>query len=177
MADNPTKSPVPVEKKISEPTAMRGGWPSIESLRREMDHLFDSFYKGWPFGPARAGMEPFLGRGTSVLVAPAIDVAETEKGYELSAELPGMDEKDIEIKLANGMLTIGGEKKESREEKDKGYHLSERRYGYFQRAFQVPDGVDVDKIEANFAKGVLTVKLPKSAEAQKAAKRIAVKAA
>ena len=108
---------------------------------------------------------------------PAVDIAETDKAYEITAELPGMDEKNIEVKFADGVLTIKGEKKEEKEEKKKDYYLSERSYGSFQRSFQVPDGVDTDKIEATFKKGVLTVTLPKSAEAQKAAKKIDVKAA
>ena len=87
-----------------------------------------------------------------------------------------MDEKSIEVKFSDGMLTIKGEKEETKEEKEKDYHLSERRYGSFQRTFGVPDGVDANKIEATFTKGVLTVVLPKSAEAQKAEKKIAVKA-
>ena len=107
---------------------------------------------------------------------PAVDVAEREKQYEITAELPGLDENNIEVKVANGTLTIKGEKREEKEDKKKDYYLSERRYGSFRRSFSVPDGVDTDKIEANFKKGVLTVILPKSAEAQKQEKKIAVKA-
>ena len=106
-----------------------------------------------------------------------MDLVEKDGEYEITAELPGIDEKNVEIKLANQMLTIKGEKEDSKEEKRKDYYLSERRYGSFQRSFQVPEGVDVDKIEANFAKGVLTVKLPKTAAAKKAEKKITVKAA
>ena len=83
-----------------------------------------------------------------------------------------MDEKNIDVKFSDGVLTIKGEKEEVKEEKKKDYYLSERSFGSFQRAFQVPDGVDADKIEANFKKGVLTVTMPKSAEAQKSAKKI-----
>jgi len=81
------------------------------------------------------------------------------------------------VKFSDGVLTIKGEKQEEKEEKKKDYYLNERNYGSFQRTFQVPDGVDSDKIEASFKKGVLTVTLPKSAEAQKSEKKIAVKAA
>ena len=106
---------------------------------------------------------------------PAIDVTETDKAYEIAAELPGMDEKNVEVKVADDILTIKGEKQEGKEEKTKDYHLSERSFGSFQRAFQVPSGVDTDKIDAKFSKGVLTVTLPKSTEAQKAEKKITVK--
>jgi HSP20 family protein len=88
-----------------------------------------------------------------------------------------MDEKNIDVKFANGVLTIKGEKEDEKEEKQKDYYVRERSYGSFERSFQVPDGVDGDKIEANFKKGVLTLTLPKSAEAQKAEKKITVKAA
>ncbi len=88
-----------------------------------------------------------------------------------------MDEKNIEVKLANGGLTIRGEKAEEKEEKKKDYYLHERRFGSFERCFAVPEGVDTDKIEANFRKGVLTVTLPKKPEAIKPEKKIEVKAA
>ncbi|HLH49508.1 MAG TPA: Hsp20/alpha crystallin family protein [Roseiarcus sp.] len=109
--------------------------------------------------------------------APAVDVAEKEKAFEVTAELPGIDQNNVEVKLANDVLTIKGEKKQETEEKKKNYYMSERRYGSFERSFQVPEGVDQDKIEASFNKGVLTVTLPKSVEAQKSAKTITVKAA
>jgi HSP20 family protein len=110
-------------------------------------------------------------------LAPAIDLVEKDDSYDMSAELPGIDEKNIEIKLANHTLTIKGEKSDEKEEKRKDYYLSERRFGSFQRSFQLPEGVDTNKIEATFAKGVLKVTLPKSAEAKNAEKTIAVKAA
>lgn len=89
----------------------------------------------------------------------------------------GLDEKNIEVKLANGGLTIKGEKLEEKDEKKKDYYLHERHLGSFERCFRVPEGVDTDKIEADFKKGVLTVTLPKKPEAQKSEKKIAVKAA
>ena len=106
---------------------------------------------------------------------PAVDIVEKDKDYEITAELPGMDESNIDVKFADGVLTIKGEKKEEREEKKKDYYVSERRYGSFQRSFPVPESVDANKIEAKFVNGVLTIKLPKSAEAQKNEKKIAIK--
>jgi HSP20 family protein len=109
--------------------------------------------------------------------APAVDIAETDKGYEITAELPGMDESNIGVKFADGTLTIKGEKRGEKEEKNKDWYLSERRYGSFQRSFGVPDGVDTDKIEANFKNGVLTVTLPKTPQAQRSEKKIAIRKA
>jgi len=120
---------------------------------------------------------PFWRREVTWPAAPAVDFTDTEKAYELTAELPGIDEKDIEVKVANGILSIKGEKQEEKEEKKKDYYLRERNFGSFERSFQLPDSVDTDKIEASFKKGVLTVTLPKKPGAQTAAKKIDVKAA
>jgi len=138
--------------------------------------LFEDFAGGaWrsPFG--RSFSDRHAWRAMSTM--PAVDVTETDKAFEIAAELPGMEEKNIEVSVSDGVLTIKGEKQEDKEEKKKDYYLSERTYGSFQRSFEVPKGVDLDKIEASFKKGVLTVTLPKTAEAQKAEKKIAVKSA
>ena len=107
---------------------------------------------------------------------PAVDVSETDKAYEITTELPGMDEKSVDVKLANGMLTLRGEKQDTKEESKKDYYMRERSFGSFERTFAVPDDVDTDKIEASFKNGVLSVTLPKSAEAQKSEKKIQIKA-
>ncbi|CDX21322.1 Small heat shock protein C2 [Mesorhizobium sp. ORS 3324] len=178
MAEVATKLPVKTEKKAP---ARPDNWMGpFESLRREIDHLFDDFH---PFDFRLPSTRSFFGRELPALrgiewpVAPAMDLVEKANEYEITAELPGIDEKNVEIKLANHTLTIKGEKKEDKEEKEKDYYLSERRYGSFQRSFQLPEGVDADKIDATFNKGILTVKLPKTTEAQKAEKKITVKAA
>jgi HSP20 family protein len=174
MAEAATKLPVKNEEnKTERPTE----WRPFESLRREIEHLFDDFQLGpsrSPFG--RTLFEPFR-RGEMGWKTPAVDVVEKEKAYEITAELPGMDESNIDVKFSDGTLTIKGEKREEKEEKKKDYYLSERRYGSFQRSFSVPDGVDGDKIEAGFKNGVLTVTLPKTPEAQKSEKKIAIKKA
>lgn len=173
-----TKMPVKTEKSVA-PAPKAGEWAPFEGLRREIDRLFDEFHPfGWRLPTARSIFDieaPRL-RGEWA-VAPAMDLVEKEKEYEITAELPGIDEKSVEIKVANRALTIKGEKTEEKEEKQKDYYLSERRYGSFQRSFALPDGIDADRIEARFAKGVLTVTLPKTADAQKAEKKIDVKAA
>ena len=150
----------------------------MESLRREIDRLFDDFDWGARFPSFRHSIldaEPFRRRDRMFTSSPAVDIAETEKAYEITAELPGLDGKDIEVKSANGCLTIKGEKQVEKDEKKKDFHLHERRFGAFERVFRLPDGVDADRIEATFKKGVLAVTLPKTPEAQKAEKKITVK--
>ena len=172
MAEAVTKLPVKTEEE--RPLALRERHP-FERLRREMDRLFDEFDWRSPFRRSVFDIEPLWRRELSWATTPAVDIVEQDKAYEVTAELPGMDDKNIEVKVANGMLTIKGEKKEEKEEKRKDYYHSERRYGSFERRFQIPEGVDTGKIDASFKKGVLTVTLPKTVEAQATEKKIAVK--
>jgi HSP20 family protein len=177
MAEPANKVPVEV-KNAERPAPAPTKWHPFDNLRREIDRLFDDFGVGrWRsplFGRSLLETDPFWRTGTSWPKAPAVDVAETDKAYEVTAELPGMNETNIEIKLADDVLTIKGEKKEDKEEKNKDYYVSERRFGSFQRSFTVPAGVDSSKIEANFKNGVLTVTLPKSVQAQKSEKKIEI---
>jgi HSP20 family protein len=175
-----TKLPVQTETKSAERTGAPAGWPPFEILRREIDRLFDDFNGGF-FGSSFRrpifGTEPLWQREVSWGAAPAVDISETDKAYQITAELPGMDEKNISVTLANGDLIIKGEKQEEKEEKKKDYYLKERRFGAFERRFAVPESVDPSKVEANFKKGILVLTLPKTEEAQKAEKKIPVKAA
>ena len=176
MAEDTSKVPVQTDKTTS---SALDPWRPLESLRREIDQLFDDFGLGtWrsPFRSSFFDIEPFRRAKAAFSGMPAVDVTETEKDYKVLAELPGMDEKNIEVKIANGMLTIKGEKQEEKEEEKQDYYVRERSFGSFERTFPVPDGVDLDKVDARFNKGVLTVSLPKTAEAQKAEKKITVKA-
>jgi len=175
MAKAETKVPVTIEPAAS-PTAMQARRP-FESLRREVDRLFEDFTMNpfrLPFRRPAFDIEPFW-QAESWIAAPAVDLVEHDKAFELTAELPGLDEKKVEVKVANGVLTIKGEKHEDKEEKNKDFHMRERRFGSFERALRIPESVDTDKIEASFKKGVLTVTLPKTAEAQKPVKKIEVK--
>lgn len=172
-----TKLPIKTDK--GAPAMAPAQLTPFESIRREIDRVFDRFNVGpwdFPFGRRAFELDLPWPRAAGLAIAPAVDVAEKEKEYEITAELPGLDEKNIELKLSNGTLTIKGEKNEEKEEREKDYYVSERRYGSFMRSFQVPEGVDTSKIEAMFVKGVLTVKLPKTAEAQKSEKKISIKA-
>lgn len=176
MAEAATKLPTKTEtKEAAAPTA----WQPFENLRREMERMFDDFradFGGSRFRHGRFALEPLFKREWGRGLSPAVDVVEKDNAYEVTAELPGMSEKDIEVKLAGGMLTITGEKSEEKEEKKKDVFVSERRYGSFQRCFSVPDDVDADKLEASVSNGVLTVTMPKSAEAKKKERKIAVTA-
>jgi HSP20 family protein len=168
-----TKLPVGTQPETTGPGRSLQVWRPFASLRQEIDRLFNDF-DPWRLPSPRAffASEPgLLGAGV------AVDIVEKDNAFEVTAELPGLREKDIRVDLVNGSLRIRAEKKEEKEEKQKDYYLSERRYGSVERRFPVPDGVDVDKIDASFEQGVLTVTLPKTVEAQKPTKPIAVKAA
>jgi HSP20 family protein len=176
MAETATKLPTKTETKESAaPTA----WQPFESLRQEMERMFEDFradFGGSPFRRGRLSLEPFFKREWGRGLSPAVDIVDKDNAYEVTAELPGMSEKDIEVKVAGGMLTIKGEKSEEKEEKKKDVYVSERRYGSFQRSFSVPEDVDADKLEASVKNGVLTVTMPKSAEAKRKERKIAVTA-
>ena len=179
MAEAATKLPEKAVTKSDRPTVPAGRRP-FESLRREVDRLFEDFgVRSWraPLGNTVFDIEPFWRGEISWGKVPAVDIIEKDKAYEVSAELPGMDESNIDVKFADGTLTIKGEKNEEKEAKKKDCYLSERHFGSFQRTFQVPNGIDPDKIDATFKNGVLTVTLPKSAEAAKNEKKIAIKKA
>jgi HSP20 family protein len=135
-----------------------------------MNHLMDRFFHGFelePWGWAdSAGIGAFM---------PHVDVSENDKAIKVTAELPGMDERDIDITLSHDSLTIQGEKKEASEEKDKDFYLMEQRYGSFHRVIPLSAEVDENKVQADFKRGVLKITLPKTAEAQQARKKIEIK--
>lgn len=152
------KKDVPVRRESDHPFAL---------LRKEFDDLFDNFFRSFD-------MQPFEGRIGAF--SPKVDVTENEKEFRVSAELPGMEDKDIDVSLQNDMLTIRGEKKEEKEEKGKDYYRMERSFGSFSRSIPLPVEVETDKVDAKFKKGVLTITLPKTAKAVSETKKIAVKA-
>ncbi len=139
----------------------------FQAFRSEMDRLFDDFFVGVA---ALSNLRQNL--PTAQVITPDLDVKETEK---VKADLPGIDEKDVQLTLQDGVLSIRGEKKSERKDERENYHLVERSYGSFQRAIRLPDTVDEDKVEARFDKGVLTVTLPKRPEMVKAQKKIEIK--
>jgi HSP20 family protein len=130
-------------------------WTGMTSFKKEMDRLFDRFLEpAWGELPALGEWEP------------KVDVAETKDAITVKAEVPGVDQKDIAISLQDGVLTIKGEKEEEKEEKDKRYHRVERSYGAFTRVMRLPAAVDGSKATASFKDGVITITLPKMAEAK-----------
>lgn len=177
MVETVTK--LPVKTETTALTAARRPWHPMEAMRREMERMFSDFDNSFGFTPFRRSLFDYIpserfAAPTNVL---AVDITEKNGGFEIKAELPGVDEKDIEVKLVNGGLLIKGEKKEEKEEKDTGYVMSERSYGAFERYFGLPEGVDTDKIAATYTKGLLTVTLPKTKEAKLQEKKITVQAA
>jgi HSP20 family protein len=139
-------------------------WEPFGSLRRDMERLFEDFSRDFGWGP------PAAGGG----MAPRVDVSETDSEIKIEAELPGVDEKDVEVILSDGRLTIKGEKKQEKEEKKKDYHTVERSYGSFARSIALPYEADPGKIKATFAKGVLNVTVPKPPEVKAKEKKITI---
>ena len=166
MAEAATKLPVKNETSLAPSTRVLE-WRPFESLRNQVDRLFRDFETGFLQSPFYRDVDNFWRRDLAFPVTPAVDIVEKDNSFEITAELPGLDAKNIELSLADDVLTIKGEKKEEKEEKNGDRHISERRYGSFRRSVQLPSSIDAGKIEANYKSGILTIALPKSAEAQK----------
>ncbi|MGH6905472.1 MAG: Hsp20/alpha crystallin family protein [Geminicoccaceae bacterium] len=135
------------------------------AFRRELDRLFESFGRdlAWPGGESRGAAR-----------APSIDVSETESELRIEADLPGVEEKDVDVTVSDNVLTIKGEKKAEKEEKNKDFHLVERSYGSFSRSLTLPFAADPSKAKATFKNGVLSISLPKPPEVKAKAKKIAI---
>lgn len=140
-------------------------------LQKRMNDVFEDFFKDfgenlWPWRAAA---------GEKAAFQPRLDVAETEKEITVCAELPGMSDKDIEVTLDHGVLTIKGEKSQEKEDKQKHYHYVERQYGAFYRRIPLPVEIEQNKIEANFKNGILNISLPKKESTITEGKRIEIK--
>jgi HSP20 family protein len=153
------KSLIPVGRNRD---VARRDWNPFDSLQREIDRVFDEFGKGFPA----------FGAGN---LTPTVDVSESDKEIEITAELPGLEDKDVQVNIADNVLTIRGEKKAEKEDKNKNYHVVERSYGSFVRTLALPDGVDPGSIKATLSKGVLKVTVPKPAPSQ--VKKVEIKTA
>jgi HSP20 family protein len=152
------------------PSRYREEGDPFMTLHREMNRLFDDVFRGFDMAPL--GTLSGVGRMAGW---PSVEVSENDKDVRISAELPGLDDKDVEVLMGDGVLTIRGEKKSEVEDKERAF--SERTYGRFERRIPLAWEVDEDKIEASFKNGVLTITMPKSAQASSHVKRIAVNSA
>lgn len=164
------------DKDLSHPkggsapaTESVGPWAPLASLRREMDRLFDEF------GTARWPVPGAMRLMAEMPPVPAMDLVGHGDGYEITAELPGIDLEDIELRVTGDMLVLKGEKREESERKDKDRHVSERRYGSFRRSLRLPPDADPARIEATCTNGVLKITLPRTEKAREAEKKIEIK--
>jgi HSP20 family protein len=146
------------------PSRFRDEGDPFVTLHREMNRLFDDVFRGFDMAP--------FGGMSRMASWPHVEVVDNDKDVRISAELPGLEDKDVEVLMGDGILTIRGEKKSEIEDKERAF--SERTYGRFERRIPLAWEVEEDKIEASFKNGVLTVTLPKSAESRSEVKRIAV---
>jgi HSP20 family protein len=144
---------------------------TINALQRDIDRLFGDFAYAWP---TLTGAWPVLGRSVPALT-PRMDVVETDNTLEITTELPGLEEKDVHVDVADNVLTITGEKKAEKEQKDTNYRMFERNYGSFARAVELPAGTNPESINATLSNGVLKVVVPRAAPAR--VKTVEVKAA
>lgn len=156
------KRNVPVRRDDSLPE-----YSNVFSLQHDMNRLFEDFFRSFE------GSSPFSRK--SDMFQPRVDVVESGKDLRVSIELPGLDERDLDVSISNDSLTIKGEKREEREDDTDGYYRLERHYGSFSRTIPFPCDVDKDKAQAVFKRGVLTVVLPKSSQINQEIKRIEIK--
>lgn len=168
-----------VPKNLAEKLLPKRGGEQVDPLsllHREVNRMFDDFSTGTSLA-SYFQRSPFQIFGKDMVDAwmPRVDVTETEDEIQATAELPGMDEKDVNIEILDNVLTISGEKKSESEDHGKNHHRSERSYGFFRRSLALSNEVDRDKAVAKFKKGVLTVTLPKRTQKLNNAKRINVK--
>jgi HSP20 family protein len=142
---------------------------SFFGIQKEMNRLFDDFFRGLDATPVNN-----VGERLNRFV-PSLDIRENDKEVHVRVELPGMDEKDVEVMLTDNSITLKGEKKEEKEDKGKDYYHVERSYGSFQRVIPLPEGIDTKKAEAKFKKGILSISLPKLEQSKVKAKKIEIK--
>ncbi|WP_376702983.1 Hsp20/alpha crystallin family protein [Mesorhizobium sp. ISC25] len=167
-ADTKNRRKTMAHHDLAPRTPSRSLYPSardpLTSFHRQIDRLFDDFFA------------PMAEATTASDLWPSVDVYETDQAYKVTAELPGLEQKDVELKLRDNTLSITGEKRSEHKESDRGHTYSERSYGRFQRTIPLEAEIDADKVQATFRNGVLTVELPKNPAAKDKTRRIEVKA-
>jgi HSP20 family protein len=162
---------VPWKDKSPAPTSSSGYLAPLVTFRREVDRIFDDFFAGLSGHGLRLADIGWQG------LTPTVDIEETDKGVVVTAELPGLDEKDFEVTLTGDVLTIKGEKKAEHEQRQGDAYYMERRFGSFSRSVRLPFEVKDEKVAATYDKGVLTLHVPKPADAQRTVRRIEIKPA
>lgn len=162
-----------VARREGQQPPARASHPLFD-LRNEIDTLFDRFFSGSLLGPF-AGLEAQPLRQRFGGTMPKVDVSESDSEIQIVAELPGLKQEDVELSLEEDVLTLRGQTQESREEREKQYHLTERSNGRFERSFRLPDTVDRERISAKFDNGLLTVSLPKSPDVEPSTKLIEIR--
>lgn len=165
-----TRNSLPVTQGTS-----RNMMSPFDVLQDRIDRMFDDFSTGFRMPSMFGDRMPSMFGDGDFAVMPSLDMHESDNQVMLSAELPGVDEKDIDISVADDMLTISGEKKSAFERKEGDRYRSERSYGRFSRSVSLPFKIDADKVEAKFDKGVLKLTIPKPAEAQQQMRKIPIK--
>jgi HSP20 family protein len=145
----------------------------IVQLHREIDGLFENVLRGFGIAPFRSDF--FTPLTTEGLLKPQVDIGATDKEYSIAVEVPGVSEKDVKVEISGNIMTIRGEKKQEKEEKDKNYYRVERSYGSFQRVLSLPEDADQDDVKAMFNKGVLTIKVPRKALPKPDVKQIEIR--
>ena len=167
-----TRKTVPVKRDDFRESAW-GNENPFQQFHHEMDRLFDQTFRG--FGISPFGFDgSFTPQMSGGLLKPTLDLGATDKEYIITVEIPGVDEKEVKLEIANDTLTIRGEKKHEDEEKGKNFYRMERAFGSFQRVLSLPDDMDQDNVKATFKKGVLTVTAPRKATPKADVKQIAV---
>jgi len=168
-------SSVPVQRTSTDDRHPAHGG-TLARFHQEIDRMFDQAFRGFdlaPFGSNR----PLLQRINDSMLRPTLDLGATDKEYSVSVEVPGVDEKDVKVEIANDTLTIRGEKKQETEEKNKNYYRMERSYGSFQRVLSLPEDADQEGVSATFKNGVLTVSMPRKAAPQADVRHIQIQSA
>jgi HSP20 family protein len=160
---------LPWKKNEEQKLAVRRSSEPAMDLYQEMDRFFDNFFSD-PFRLPSSRLMSLAGGS----FMPRVDLSENGKEIVVKAEMPGMDENDVQVSFSKGVLSIYGEKHEEKEDKDRRYHRIERSFGSFRREVEIPAAVEEDNISATFKKGVLTVVLPKSTRAEVLGRRINV---
>ena len=165
----PIRELLPSIWKRSDVSSKRVDEHPFYSLQREMNSLFDNFFRGFDLAPRG------LAAGAMGIFSPSIDVKENDKEFIIKAELPGVEEKDIDVTVTNDSVTIKGEKKEEKEDKDKNYYYMERSYGSFSRVIPLEAEIESNKAEASFKNGILDIKIPKNQSAKAKGTKVPIK--